>query len=360
MKKLQFKQGLVTLAVCLCSATLSVSAEEVKKDFHREMVPGTNTTLTVINKFGDVVTQTWAQNNIVVDVIVTVENTSPEKARKMLDMINVVFTEADGNLTAETVFKEEFSSKSWGNDNNRFSIDYSIKMPAKINLSVTNKYGNSDIDEVSGLAKLEVRYGNLTVHKLTRGNVKPLNSLVVAYGKATVDEVSWAEINARYCGQFTVAKATALLADTRYSKISIGEVSSLVSESKYDGYNVDKAVNIIAIAGYTNLSFGSVSKKLDVETKYGNLSVDRVPAGFENIKVKAAYCSVRLGIEPGACYMLNATSSYGGVKVDEAGFSPDKRIINNTSSELAGKVGSCANPKSTVDVAISYGSAKLY
>ncbi len=40
------------------------------------------------------------------------------------------------------------------------------------------------IDEVSGLTNLTVKYGDLTVHKLTRGNVKPLNRLVVAYGKA--------------------------------------------------------------------------------------------------------------------------------------------------------------------------------
>ena len=359
MKKLLSRQGLVTLAVCLCAATLSVSAEEVKKDFHREMVPGTNTTLTVINKFGDVVTQTWEQNNIVVDVIVTVENASAEKAKKMLDMIDVKFTEADGNLTAETVFKEDFSTRSWGGDGNNFSIDYSIKMPAKINLTVSNKYGNSDIDEVAGLAILEAKYGNLTVHKLTRGNIKPLNSLIVAYGKATIDEVAWAEVNARYCGQFSIVKATALLTDTRYSKMNIGEVSSLVCDSKYDGYNVEKAVNIISISGYTNMTYKSVSKKLDVETKYGNLTVERVPAGFEDIKVKAGYCSVRLGIDPAACYTLNATSSYGSVKVDDTNFSPDKRIIGNTSSELAGNVGSCANPQSSVSVAISYGSAKL-
>ncbi|HUW93333.1 MAG TPA: hypothetical protein VMV74_09220 [Bacteroidales bacterium] len=360
MKKLPFSQGLVTLAVCLCAATLSASAEEVKKDFHREMVPGTNTTLTVLNKFGDVVTETWAQNNIVVDVIVTVEHPSAEKAKKILDMIDVKFTEADGNLTAETVFKEDFSNRSWGKDGNKFSIDYSIKMPAKINLTVNNRYGNSDIDEVAGLASLEVKYGNLTVHKLTRGNVKPLNSLVVAYGKATVDEVSWAEVNARYCGQFSITKATALLMDTRYSKISIGAVSSLVCDSKYDGYNVEEAANIIAMSGYTNLSFQSVNKKLEVETKYGNLSVDRVPAGFEMIKVKAGYCSVRLGIESGACYTLDANSSYGSVKVDDGTFSPDKRIIGNTSSELAGKVGKCANPQSSIAITISYGSAKLY
>ena len=77
------------------------------------MVPTDNTTLTVINKFGSVVTETWAENNIVIDVTVKVEHSSAEKAKKLLDMITVKFTETGGNLTAETVFNDDFSSINW-------------------------------------------------------------------------------------------------------------------------------------------------------------------------------------------------------------------------------------------------------
>jgi hypothetical protein len=360
MKKLRFNQRAVTFAVLLCAATLSASAVEVKKDFHREMVPTDQTTLTVINKFGSVVTETWSEKNIVIDVTVKVEHSSAERANKLLEMITVNFTETGGNLTAETVFSNEFSSINWKGGSNTFSINYNIKMPAYINLDVTNKYGNTDIDEVSGLTNLTVKYGDLTVSKLTRGNVKPLNSLVVAYGKATVDEVGWAEINARYCGQFSIERATALLVDSRYSKISIGEVSSLVADAKYDGYKITASNNVVLMAGYTDISIGMVNKKLEVETKYGNLSVDRIPAGFSGVSVKAGYCSVKLGVDPAACYTLKANSSYGSVKIDDANFSPNKRIVGNTSTELDGKVGKCNNPTAEVTVDASYGSVRLY
>jgi hypothetical protein len=360
MKKLQFNQRVVAFAVLLCAATLSASAVEVKKDFHREMVPTDNTTLTVINKFGSVVTETWDQKNIVIDVTVKVEHSSAEKANKLLEMITVKFTETGGNLTAETVFSNEFSSINWKGGSNTFSINYNVKMPAYVNLDVTNKYGNTVIDEVSGLANLTVKYGDLTVHKLTRGNVKPLNSLVVAYGKATVDELGWAEINARYCGQFSIERATALLVDSRYSKISIGEVSSLVADAKYDGYKVTASNNVIIMAGYTDISIGTVNKKLEVETKYGNLSVEKIPAGFSGVNVKAGYCSVKLGIDPAACYNLKANSSYGSVKIDDANFSPERRIVGNTSTELEGKVGKCGSPTAEVTIEASYGSVRLY
>lgn len=360
MKKSLFNRRVAAFAVLFCAVALSASATEVKKEFHREMVPTENTTLTVINKFGSVVTETWTDKNIVIDVTVKVENPSAEKANKLLEMIDVKFTEADGNLTAETVFNENFSSFNWKGTNNNFSINYTIKMPAWINLNLTNKYGNTTVDEVSGLANLSIKYGDLTVHKLSRGNNKPLNSIIVAYGKASIDELGWADINARYCGQFKVGRAVAMLVDSKYSKIFVGEVSSLVSESKYDGYQVTSANNIIVMGGYTDLQFQKVTKKLEVETKYGNLSVDNIPAGFESVSVKAGYCAVKLGIDPSACYKLEAHSSYGSVKIDDSNFSPDRRIVGNTSSELSGKVGKCSNPSASVKVETSYGAVRLY
>ncbi|MFZ2286573.1 MAG: hypothetical protein WAV93_06270 [Bacteroidales bacterium] len=359
MKKSLSNRRVALFAALLCAVTLTASAEEVKKDFQREMVPTDNSTLKVINKFGAVVTETWDQNRIVVNVTVKVEHPSADRARKLLDMITVKFTEEGGNLTAETVFSSDFSSISWKGSNHSFSINYNIKMPARVNLDISNRYGNTVVDEVSGLTHLEVKYGDLTVGKLSRGNVKPINSLAVAYGKATVDELGWAEINARYCGMFSVRRATALLVDSRYSKISVEEVSSLVADSKYDGYIVTNANNIVLMGGYTDLNFKKVNRKLEVETKYGNLAVERVPAGFEKITVKAGYCAVRLGIDPAACYMLEATTSYGSLKVDDTSFSPDKRIVGNTSSEMAGKVGKCSNPTSMVKVTASYGSVRL-
>lgn len=360
MKKSLFNKRVTLFAALLCAVALTAFAEEVKKEFHREMVPTDNTTLSVNNKFGSVVTETWDRDNIVVDVTVKVDHPSADKAKKMLEMITVEFTEEGGNLTAETVFSNDFSSISWKGSNNSFSINYTVRMPAYINLSIDNKYGNMVVDEVSGLTSLNVKYGDMTVNKLTRGNVKPLNTLIVAYGKGTVEELGWAEINTRYCGMFSVVRATALLVDSKYSKVSVTEVSSLVADSKYDGYTVGAANNIVVIGGYTDLNFKMVNKKLEVETKYGNLNVDRIPAGFEKVTVKAGYCAVKLGIDPEACYRLDANSSYGSVKIDDAKFSPDRRIVGNTSTELAGKVGKCANPTSEVTINASYGSVRLF
>ena len=52
------------------------------------------------------------------------------------------------------------------------------------------------------LVNLDIKYGNLTAGKLTRGNIKPLNSLNLAYGKGTIDEAGWLDLTVRYVGSF--------------------------------------------------------------------------------------------------------------------------------------------------------------
>jgi len=360
MKPSLFKQRIMTLAVILSAATLTAAAEEISKDYHKEFTPGPNSTLSISNKYGDVVTETWAENKIVIDVKVTIEQGSAEKAKKMLEMINVEFSESGNDFSAKTVFDEDFSSSHWGSDNNHFSIDYNIKMPANVDLNIENKYGNTDIDDMSGRVSVELKYGNLYAGKLSRGNDKPLNEFSVAYGKVSIEQLSWGKIEVRYCGSVEIQKATALAIDSKYSKISIEDVSSIVCDSRYDGYSISNVNNFVADGGYTNFNIKSATKKVEVETRYGNLIVNHVSAGFSSINVTAGYCSVKLGIDTSACYLLEADSRYGSIKLDDSNFDPQKRIIGNTSSEVSGISGKCKDPKSTVNVSTSYGSVTLY
>ena len=91
------------------------------------------------------------------------------------------------------------SFNGWSDDSRRFTIDYDVKMPVWMDLSLVNKYGNTDLDDLYGLVDLDIKYGNLTASKLTRGNEKPLNTLNLAYGKGSIDDAGWLDATVRYC-----------------------------------------------------------------------------------------------------------------------------------------------------------------
>jgi hypothetical protein len=358
MKKSVYKTGtLLLLALLIVPFTLK--AEEVTKEFHKEYKAGPNTTLDIDNKYGDVVIQSWDKDQIVIDVKVTVEYPNVEKAQKYLDYIDVKFTESDNLISAKTVIDDGFNFKGWG-DAKKFSIDYNIKMPAGTALKLANKYGDTDIDELTGLVNLDIKYGDLTAGKLTRGNIKPLSTLNLAYGKADIDEAGWMDLTIRYAGSVSIVKSQALLLDSKYSKLKLGETSSIVGESKYDNIRIDKINNFVLENGYCDVKIGELTKKLTYNGSYGSLEVENIPAGFEKLETDTRYLGVRLGIDESASFRLEAKLSYGGLKYDEEKFKNQKRIIENTSSEISGTMGNEENPTATVNVQSSYGSVKLY
>jgi hypothetical protein len=359
MKKQIYKTGFL-LAAAILLITFTAAAQKVTKEYHKEYSTGKNTTLDISNRYGDVVIHSWDKDQVVIDVVVTIEHPNRDRAEKLLSYIDVRFNESGDLISAKTYIDDRFNFSGWGSRSRRFSIDYNVHMPVGNNLNLANRYGNTDLDELRGLVKLDIKYGNLTATTLTRGNERPLNLLNLAYGKATINEAGWLDLVIRYSGNTEIIRSQALLLDSKYSKLKIGETSSLVGETRYDNLKIQSINNLVLDGGYADITVGLLSKKLKYEGGYGSFSVEQIPAGFESLEIDTRYTGVRLGIDNSATYKLDAKVSYGGLKFDENNFQHQRRIVENNSSETSGIVGKESSPSSTVKVKASYGSVKLY
>jgi len=357
MKKFHYKTGLLLSAALLLSSVLN--AEEASKEFHKEYKAGTNTTLDISNRYGEVVVTSWDKDQIVIDVKITVDLPSRERAEKLISYIDVQFTEEGDLIKARTTIDDKFSFTGWGGESKRFSIDYNIKMPLGTSLNLANRYGNTKINELTGLVNLDIKYGNLTAGKLTRGNVKPWNSLSLAYGKGTIEEIGWMNLHARYVGNLDITKSTAILLDSRYSKFSLGETSSILGESKYDNIRIEKIRNFDLDNGYTDVKINTLTSKLKYEGSYGSFSIENIPADFEAIDIDVHYMGVKLGIADNASYQLEGHTRYGGLKYNEDNFRFNRRIVENNSTEVSGVIGKNENPTSKVRIESSYGTVRL-
>jgi hypothetical protein len=357
MKNATYKSGLfLTFALIL---SIAATAQEVSKEYHKQYTADANTTLNISNKYGDIVVETSDQNQVTIDVKVTVELPNRERAEKLLSYIDVQFSEGGDEINAKTVIDEKFNFTGWGSGSRKFSIDYTVKMPVKINFTMSNRYGNTELEEIAGLVDLNIKYGNLVADEFTRGNEKPLNSLDLAYGKASIASVGWLDILVRYAGNVEIEKSQALLLDSKYSKMELGQTSSLVGESRYDNIRIQSINNLVLNSGYSDVVIETLNKKLKFEGGYGALTVEQIPAGFESIETDTRYIGVRLGIDNDASYNLDARLSYGDLKFDEAKFQNQRHIVQNNSTETTGIVGTESAPGSKVKVNASYGSVRL-
>jgi hypothetical protein len=359
MKKPLYKTASL-LFISAFIASFTATGEEVTKEFHKEFNSGANTILNISNRYGDVVIEKWDKDQIKIDVKVTVEHPSQDRAEKLLSYIDVQFDETGDVVSAKTVIDDKFSFTGWSGDSKEFSIDYTVKMPAGNTLQLANKYGDTEIDELSGEVTLDIKYGNLTAGKLTRGNVKPLSRISIAYGKGSIEEAGWLDLMVRYASKMEINRSQALLLDSKYSKIALGETSSLVGQSKYDNIRIENIKNLVLENGYTETNIQQLTKKLSYTGSYGSFTVEEISPDFDDINVETRYMGVKIGIPESASYNLDSKVSYGSLKYNEDNFRNQRRIVENNSSEITGIVGKSDSPKANVKIKASYGSVRLY
>jgi len=360
MEKLIYKPGIILLGTFLLLSPAITAQEELKKDFHKEFTAKQGTRLELSNKYGDIVVQTSETDQVVIDVKVTVRYPSQDRAEKLLSYINVEFAEGADFISAKTEIDDKFNFSGWGGESRRFSIDYIVKMPETLDLSLSNRYGNTDLAVLKGFVDLDIKYGDLRAEGFTRGNEKPLSTISVAYGKATIEEAAWLDIKVRYSGNFFINKSQALLLDGRYSSVHLGTVSSVVADYGYDKLVIDEIGKLVLETEYADIKIGKLTKKLLVNGSYGSLNIEDVPAGFESIDTDTDYSDVNIGINESASYKIDGYVKYGGLKFNEDNFSHRKRIIENNSTEISGIVGKDEATTSTVKVEASYATVRLY
>lgn len=355
MKRLIFKTAFLLLAVGLSAPLLQ--ATEVDKKLEKEYSIDQNSVLLIRNRHGDVKFINWDKDQVKIEVTITVEHTNERKAQDLLDLIDVEFDESGNEISAITRINDRMNTRFFGT-NKDFDIDYTISHPAYLNVEVVNNYGNIFINELSGHLMLIAKYTDVFINELSRGNTKPVNEIRLAYGDAEIEKLNWAILHLSYA-DLTINEATALATESNYSDISFKNISSIIAESKYDDWDIRKVKNFIAEGGYTGFEIEEVSNKVDIETKYGGISIDFVPKNFESINIVAEYCGASIGIEDGASYKLEAQSKYSRISYPEEQTTIFQRIIENNSSTISGVVGPNKETSRMVNITTRYGGIRL-
>lgn len=358
MKTRKYRLALFLPLLLAVNLQIFAAGEELKKNFHKEYPVTPETLLEVQNKFGNVNIINWEKNQVSIDVNIILEHPDKEKAARLLEYINVDFSQTGNVIRAVTVIDNKFSTfqTGWGSNQKKFSIDYEIYIPKTLNINLLNKYGSVYADELAGLVRIEIKYGKLSINNMSRGSGNEKSSLVVAYSECNVTEANWLKVEMKY-SKLRISNAQVLGILSKYSDLNLGIIRSVVLESSYDNYKFDRIGTIKAQSSYTNYTIDRVEKKLNLVTAYGGMTVNLVDAGFENIDLTGKYAKMVAFIDPDASYMLNGTAEYSKIKVPSG--NKLSRIIQNTSQTLKGVVGTNPNPDATVNISTKYGEVVL-
>lgn len=336
----------------------NLTAEEFKKNIHKDFEANENTQLMIDNKYGNIDMLNWDKNQVAIDVTITVDCSSESKADELLKNIDVEFSVENNEIKAITLIDDRFnkSMNEIFNGCHDYLIYYKVMMPENINVKVTNKYGNVFLNKSTGLVSLDLKYGDLKINEIGRSDTKPLNNITLSYGNATIDKCQWVDMNLAY-SNMEVNTFKVITLNSRYSKYDIGDGSSLAIEGKYDTYKIGNIKNIVASVEYSNFKIHEVLTKADFTIKYTNVKAEEIKAGFDDININNAYGAIKLGIEPSASYKLDGTGDYCDINFPEK--ANVSRIVTNNSIKVNGLIGNDNKTNSTVKIISKYGNVTL-
>ncbi len=344
MKVMKRKFNLLVFFFAAVIAFGQVKAQENTRRFNKSWPVKEVETLSITNKFGEVKVNDTGGDAVTVDVVVTVEG-SENRAKNILDDITVSFDKSGGMVSAETHMDSGF--KSGG----RFTINYTVNVPSDKNLVIHNKFGNTIVNKLTGKGQFDIAYGDLTANQIAGSSTQ----LSVAYGKADIDALADATVSLAYSKMY-LGTGTKIELDSKYSNVSVDKLNGVHLESKYDSFNFGELNDLEGESKFTNYKIGLLGKRLKLDSAYGTVKVEQIPAGFTSLEVTSSYAQVSLGIDESASYQVYATCDYCDITYPRDEFKGN-RMSENTRQTIDGKVAS--GTPGTVKVTSRYGNIKL-
>lgn len=363
MKALPFKYIFFALALIPLVVGARVDNNKLngrytkEKTIKKEYNVNSDALLKVNNSYGNLNITSWDENRVVIEVHVKTNGNDEERVKERLDEIDIEFDNSPSMVSAYTRFGDRKNSWGWSWGKRKsvsVQVNYTIKLPVKNSVNLSNDYGSIILDRIDGHAKISCDYGKMDIGELRGRN----NELRFDYtSKSTFDYINSAEIIADYSG-FTIEKAGNLTVKADYTNATIEEMENLEYSSDYGSIDVRNVKNVSGNGDYIGVKLGNVHGNVSITSDYGSIRIDRLAPDAGNVEVRSDYTGIKIGYDPGYYFDFEITTEYAGVSGKD---DFEINISKEKSSEkyYSGYYGK-ANSGNRVSINSEYGGVSFY
>ncbi|WP_121069371.1 hypothetical protein [Maribacter vaceletii] len=328
-----------------------------EKTIIKEYNVNSDALLKINNSYGNLNITSWNENRILIEVHIKTNGNNEEKVTKKLESITVDFNGSASMVSAKTIFNNSKSSWgwNWGNSSNvNMQINYTIKMPIKNSVNLSNDYGNIILDRVDGHAKIYCDYGSLDIGEL-RGRNNALNFDYTS--KSNIGYINSGTITADYSG-FNIEKAGDLTIKADYTNATISYMKNLQYTSDYGKIDVGEANNIEGNGDYINVKLGTIHGNVVLSSDYGALQIKEMAKDAGNLSINSEYTGIKIGYNSQYHFDFDISTEYAGVKGKEE-FEINISTEKSNEKFYKGYYGS-TNTGNHVSIDSEYGSVSFY
>lgn len=299
------------------------------KNYSKTYSVDANDGLSIDNRYGSVNVNTWAKNEIKVDVQIKVSSSSDNETQKILDNVTISDDKSGNTVSFKTNIGQPNNSWiSWmsgGHSGRRIEINYTVYMPAKNDLTIDNRYGSISLPDLQGKVTINCAYGSFSAKTLSNES-----TIRVKYGSASIEGL----------GSSTL--------EVGYGSLELGSADKLTADVSYSGANIGK----LKTSGVINMRYGGGLKIADLEKTVKNLAV------------RCSYSNVEVGLSGDENADFDVTVHYGGFDYNDHNVTVTAKSPADTdkgvhfTKNYKGNIGK-GDPEKTIAISSSYGSVKF-
>ncbi|WP_295769591.1 hypothetical protein [uncultured Mucilaginibacter sp.] len=316
----------------LAEMVQSGELKEKSKTYTKSYSANGNDKLLINNSYGKVTVNTWAKNEIKVDVQMKAYADEDEDAQKLLDKISISDSKESSLVSFKTNIERSGSNGTHGfvmgtwlsggkKHVSKMEVNYTIYMPAKSQLDITNKFGNVVLPDMVGKVNVNLAYGALISQDLNDPAIK------VSFGDARINNVTNGNLH------------------VSYGNLNLGMADNLKAKVSFGGMNVDK------------LKSSGV-----ITARYGDgIKITELDRNCKNINVDAQFTKVYLPTK--SDYDFDVTTHFGEFNYDNSTVkvisqTPDNGRHFITTKTFKGQVNK-GNSDKVITIKSSYATVKL-
>ena len=295
-----------------------------QKTQQKTVIVNSDATLSVKNKYGNVMITTWDEDKISIDVVVTVSADSEKWVDQKLASITFDFNGSKSFYAAETLIN---SNDSYGR-NTSMEINYTIKIPKNGSVKLDNKYGNIIVRDLTGSSDITCKYGKITLGKLAN----LANTIKIDYcPNSTIESVNKADIQAKY-SELSIQNYDYLNFNSSYTDVNLPNGKNLIYQSNYGKIILGKANNVDGKGNYLTIKINEILKNLNLTTNYSNLIVKDISENATTISIQAGYTTISVNHSPSYFYDFSISTKYSNFKSNNDLTFSNKNQTQNSNS----------------------------
>ncbi|WP_413978750.1 hypothetical protein [Maribacter sp. 2307UL18-2] len=321
---------LLILALGLFMGLSGSAQEKVSKKISKTYNMTNAGKLRIESKYGHINLNGWDRNEVAIEAVITVNHRKKENAEELLRRINPTFKDANDFVSIGYEIAEK--SDNWFTnffekanpfdyDRSNIQIDYTIHLPNKAELNITNTFGDVILEDWAGKLRALVEHGDVWINQdINKADV------TMRYGKLRAKRIGYGTLDLRN-GSLSMDAGTSIRINSSGTDMEMGPINSLELYSNKDEINLEQVGTIYGTLRFTTLELERLETSVDLDMKIADFRVSEILGDDTDIAIVQESSEVSLNIS-GFSHEFEATLEQGLVRLPKSYENIDSKMLD--------------------------------